>query len=65
MICIVDSISIGGGWLGPWLCLWSEVGSASHSTCAASVRATTLKLLRRKRFRDPPKIIAPQAQAQV
>ena len=29
----------------------AEVGSASHKSCAASARATTLKILRRKRFR--------------
>ena len=35
--------------------LYLEVGSASHKSCAASVRATTLKILRRKRFRKPKK----------
>ena len=43
----------------------AEVGSASHKSCAASARATTLKMLLRKRFRKPQKIIAPQAQPQV
>ena len=38
--------------------LKSEVGSASQKSCAASARATTLKILRRK----PKKIIAPQTQ---
>ena len=42
--------------------LWPEVGSASHKSCAASARATNLNILRRKRFRKPQKIIAPQAQ---
>ena len=44
---------------------YAEVGSASHKICAASERATNLKILRRKRFREPQKIIAPQAQPQV
>ena len=43
----------------------TEVGSASHNSCAVSARATTLKFLQRKRFRNPKKIIAPQAQAKV
>ena len=43
----------------------AEVGSASHKSFIASARATSLKILRRKRFRMPPKIIAPQAQPQV
>ena len=33
----------------------AEVGSASHKSCAASALATTLKILRRKRFRKPQK----------
>ena len=33
--------------------------------CAASARATTKKILRRKLIRKPQKIIAPQAHAQV
>ena len=40
----------------------TEVGSASHKSCAASARATTLKILRCKRFHKPQKIIVPQAQ---
>ena len=40
----------------------TEVCSASHKSCAASARATTLKILRRKRFRKPKEIIASQAQ---
>ena len=40
----------------------AEVGSASRESCAASARATTLKILRQKRFHKPKKIIAPQAQ---
>ena len=43
-------------------CTLPEVGSASHKSCIASARATMLKRLRRKRFRKPKKIIAPQAQ---
>ena len=39
-----------------------KVGSASRKRSAANARATTLKILRRKRFRKPKKIIAPQAQ---
>ena len=42
----------------------AEVGSTSHKICAASARATTLKILRRKRFCKPNKIIALQAQPQ-
>ena len=38
------------------------MGSASHKSCAASAHATTLKILRRKRFRKPQKIIVLQAQ---
>ena len=41
------------------------VGSASHKSCVSSVRATTVKIFCRKRFRKPQKIIALQAQAQV
>ena len=40
----------------------AEVGSASFKSCAASARATILKILHRKRFRKPKKVIAPQAQ---
>ena len=40
------------------------MGSASNKSCAASARAITLKMLRRKRFRKPPKIIVPQGQPQ-
>ena len=42
----------------------SGFGSASQNSCAASVRATTPKFLRRKLFRNPKKIIEPQAQLQ-
>ena len=42
--------------------LCTEVGSASHKSCAASARATTLKILRRNRSRKPKKIIAQQAK---
>ena len=42
----------------------AEMGSSSHKSCAASARATTLKILLRKRFRKPKKIIVPQAQPQ-
>ena len=45
--------------------LLAEVGSASHKSCAARARATTLKILCRKRFRKPKEIIVPQAQPQV
>ena len=41
---------------------YQRLGSASHKSWAASARATTLKILRCKRFRKPKKIIAPQAQ---
>ena len=41
-----------------------EVGSTSHKSCTSSARTTTRKILRRKRFRWPKKIIAPQAQPQ-
>ena len=41
------------------------MGSANHKSCAASKRATTLKVLRHKRFRKPKKIIAAQPLAQV
>ena len=44
---------------------YSEAGSTSHKCCAASAHATTLKILRRNRFRKLKKIIAPQAQPQV
>ena len=40
----------------------AKMGSASHKSCVASARATTVKILRRKRFRKPQKIIALQAQ---
>ena len=33
----------------------AEVGSASHKSGTACARATTLKILRRKRFRKPKK----------
>ena len=42
----------------------AEVGSASHKNCVANARATALKFLRCKRFRNPPKIISPQVQPQ-
>ena len=38
--------------------LRAEMGSASHKSCAASLRAAILKILRRKRFRKPKTIIA-------
>ena len=40
----------------------AEVDSTSHKSCTASARATTRKILRRKHFRKPKKIIAPQGQ---
>ena len=42
--------------------IYVEVGSTSHKSCAASARATTLKILHRKHFRKPKKVIALQAQ---
>ena len=42
----------------------SGVRSVIHKSCTASTRATTLKFLRRKRFRKPKKIIALQGQTQ-
>ena len=39
-----------------------EVDSTSHKTCTASTYAAARKILRRKHFRKPKKIIAPQAQ---
>ena len=49
--------------LDEWV--FPEVGSASCKSCAASARATIPKIMCRKRFRKPKKIIAPQAQPQV
>ena len=43
----------------------TEVGSANRKRCAASACATTLKILRRKRFCKLKRIIAPQAHAQM
>ena len=40
----------------------SEVDSTNHKSCTASAHATAQKILRRKHFRKPKKIIAPQAQ---
>ena len=43
----------------------TDVRSASHKICAASARATNLKFLHSKRFRNLLKILALQAQPQV
>ena len=52
-----ESYFFGTFWFKPHVEIKAEVGSANHKSCAASARATTLKILRRKGFRKPKKLL--------